>query len=88
MALLCSLQRARPGPLGWADCPLHDESLASTNCAMMVAHGKMLAGDLKAFDRILKVIESQDRYRGFGHPGGRSDGRRCGRRLTEGFGSL
>jgi hypothetical protein len=30
----------------------------------------MLAGDLKAFDRILKVIESQDRYRGFGHPGG------------------
>jgi hypothetical protein len=37
---------------------------------MMVAHGKMLAGDLKAFDRILKVIESQDRYRGFGHPGG------------------
>ena len=70
MALLCSLQRARPGPLGWADCPLHDESLASTNCAMMVAHGKMLAGDLKAFDRILKVIESQNRYRGFGHPGG------------------
>ena len=53
MALLCSLQRARPGPLGWADCPLHDESLASTNCATMVAHGKMLAGDLKAFDRIL-----------------------------------
>ena len=48
MALLCSLQRARPG----------------------IAHGKMLAGDLKAFDRILKVIESQDRYRGFGHPGG------------------
>ena len=37
---------------------------------MMVAHGKMLAGDLKALDRMLKVIESQDRYRGFGHPGG------------------
>jgi hypothetical protein len=30
----------------------------------------MLAGDLKALDRTLKVIESQDRYRGFGHPGG------------------
>ena len=70
MALLCSLQRARPGPLGWADCPLHDESLASTNCAMMIAHGKMLAGDLNVFDRMLKVIESQDRYRGFGHHGG------------------
>ena len=74
----CSVER--PGPLGWADCPLHDESLdplvetrnaaldrsweaASTICAMMVAHDKMLAGDLKALDRMLKVIES-------GHPGG------------------
>jgi hypothetical protein len=37
---------------------------------MMIAHGKMLVGDLNAFDRMLKVIESQDRYRGFGHPGG------------------
>ena len=36
---------------------------ASTNCAMMVAHDKMLEGDLKALDRMLKVIES-------GHPGG------------------
>jgi hypothetical protein len=70
----------RPGPLGWADCPLHDESLdplgetrnaaldrsweaASTICAMMVAHDKMLVGDLKAPERMLKVIES-------GHPGG------------------
>lgn len=80
MALLCSLQHSRPGPLGWADCPLHDENLdplvetknaaldrsweaASTICAMMVAHDKMLAGDLKALDRMLKIIES-------GHPGG------------------
>jgi hypothetical protein len=31
---------------------------------MMVARGKMLAGDLTALDRTLKVIESQDRYRG------------------------
>jgi hypothetical protein len=30
---------------------------------MMVAHDKMLEGDLKALDRMLKVIES-------GHPGG------------------
>ena len=36
---------------------------ASTNCAMMAAHDKMLEGDLKALDRMLKVIES-------GHPGG------------------
>jgi hypothetical protein len=36
---------------------------ASTNCAMMVAHDKMLEGDLKALDRTLKVIESD-------HPGG------------------
>lgn len=70
----------RPGPLGWADSRLHDESLdplveirnaaldrsweaASTICAMMVAHDKMLVGDLKAPERMLKVIES-------GHPGG------------------
>jgi hypothetical protein len=35
----------------------------------MVAHGKMLAGDLKALHRMLKVVEGQDRNRGFGHPG-------------------
>jgi hypothetical protein len=48
MALLCSLPWSGP-------------EAASTNCAMMVAHDKMLAGDLKALDRTLKVIESQDR---------------------------
>ena len=70
----------RPGPLGWVDSRLHDESLdplveirnaaldrsweaASTICAMMVAHDKMLAGDLTALDRMLKVIESE-------YPGG------------------
>jgi hypothetical protein len=47
---------------------------------MMVAHDKMLAGDLKALHRMLKVVESQDRNRGFGHPRGRSDDRQCGRR--------
>ena len=46
---------------------------------MMVAHDKMLAGDLKALDRMLK-LSCQDRYLGFGHPGGRTDDRQCGRR--------
>jgi hypothetical protein len=40
---------------------------------MMVAHDKMLAGDLKALDRTLKVIESRPSR-------GRSAGRRWGRR--------
>jgi hypothetical protein len=45
--------------------------IARLNDAMMVAHDKMMEeGDLKALDRILKIIESQDRYHGFGHPGG------------------
>jgi len=39
--------------------------IARLNDAMLVAHNKMLAGDLKALDRVLKVIESQDRYHGF-----------------------
>ena len=59
---------------------------ASTICAMLVAHDKMLEGDLKALDRMMKVIESQDRYRGFGHPGGQR--RTPSARMTAGFGSL
>jgi hypothetical protein len=56
---------------------------ASTNCAMMVAHDKMLEGDLKALDRMLKVIES-------GHPGAqrRSPMRTPSAPVTAGFGSL
>ena len=40
------------------------------NDALMVATMQMAAGDLKALDRVLKVMESQDRYHGFGLPGG------------------
>jgi hypothetical protein len=40
------------------------------NDALMVATQQMAAGDLKALDRVLKVMESQDRYHGFGLPGG------------------
>jgi hypothetical protein len=40
------------------------------NDALMVATYQMADGDLKALDRVLKVIESQDRYHGFGLPGG------------------
>ena len=48
-----------------------------------VAHDKMLAGDLKALDRMLKIIES-------GHPGGAASvaDADAERALTEGFGSL
>jgi hypothetical protein len=50
---------------------------------MMVAHDKMLEGDLKALDRMLKVIES-------GHPGAqrRSPMRTPSAPVTAGFGSL
>jgi hypothetical protein len=40
--------------------------IARLNDAMLVAHDKMLGGDLQALDRVLKVLESQDRYHGFG----------------------
>jgi hypothetical protein len=40
--------------------------IARLNDAMLVAHDKMLEGDLRALDRVLRVIESQDRYHGFG----------------------
>ena len=40
--------------------------IARLNDALLVAHDKMLEGDLQALDRVLKVIESQDRYHGFG----------------------
>ena len=57
---------------------------------MMVAHDKMLAGDLKALERTQKVIESQDGYRGFGHPGGAAPvaDADAERGVTEDFGSL
>jgi hypothetical protein len=44
--------------------------IARLNDALLVAHDKMLEGDLQALDRVLKVIESQDRYHGFGAIGG------------------
>lgn len=44
--------------------------IARLNDALLIAHDKMLEGDLQALDRVLKVIESQDRYHGFGLIGG------------------
>ena len=44
--------------------------IARLNDALLIAHDKMLEGDLQALDRVLKVIESQDRYHGFGSIGG------------------
>jgi DNA-binding CsgD family transcriptional regulator len=44
--------------------------IARLNDALLIAHDKMLEGNLQALDRVLKVIESQDRYHGFGSIGG------------------
>jgi DNA-binding CsgD family transcriptional regulator len=40
------------------------------NDALMVASLQMVNGNLKALDRVLKVMQAQDRYHGFGLPGG------------------
>jgi hypothetical protein len=40
------------------------------NDALMVATYQMVNGDMKALDRVLKVMQTQDRYHGFGLPGG------------------
>jgi hypothetical protein len=36
------------------------------NDAMTVAHAKMMAGDLQALDRVVKIVGELDRYHGFG----------------------
>jgi len=33
---------------------------------MTVAHAKMMAGDLQALDRVVKIVGELDRYHGFG----------------------
>ena len=58
-------QRERDGAADYAR--LQIERL---NDALMVATHQMAAGDLKALDRVLKVMQTQDRYHGFGLPGG------------------
>jgi hypothetical protein len=58
-------QRERDATGGYAQ--LQIERL---NDALMVASLQMVNGDLKALDRVLKVMQAQDRYHGFGLPGG------------------
>ena len=36
--------------------------------ALRIAHAKMMAGDLEALDRVIRVIGELDRYYGFAHP--------------------
>jgi len=62
-------QRERDGAADYAR--LQIERL---NDALMVATHQMAAGDLKALDRVLKVMQTQDRYHGFGLPGGPGHG--------------
>jgi DNA-binding CsgD family transcriptional regulator len=40
------------------------------NDALMVANLQMMNGDLRGLDRVLKVLQAQDRYHGFGLSGG------------------
>jgi hypothetical protein len=54
-------ERAVDTPVGFI--PLQIGRLSD---AMRVAHAKMMAGDLQALDRVVKIVGELDRYHGFG----------------------
>jgi len=56
-------QREADPPAGFVQL-----QIARLTDAMLISHGAMMRGDMRAVDLVLKIVRELDRYHGFGSP--------------------